>query len=159
MEPEGKSRGGAKEHSLWFYKKNRKGSFYTSWKLRLFHFDQASKMLTYQDSQGHEKGTLKVGGIRDLPDTKGHKLVFELLDADGGPPMRCAGIETKASKNFPGAKATMLRAIAASFRDHLVIAGVTNPETVEAALDKEKRLQSWVYKWYCYWCYRQWCMP
>lgn len=28
-----------------------------------------------------------------------------------------------------------------------------------SALDKERRLQKWVYKWYCYMCYGQWRMP
>ena len=138
MEPAGEAGGGAKKCSLYFYKKSRKG-LTSIWKLRFFEYDQASKILTYKGSRGLEKGSLNVGGIRDLLDTKGHERVFELLDADGGPPMLCAGIETKAppSKNFPGAKATMLRAIAGSFRDHLVIAGVKKLEAAEAALDKE----------------------
>ena len=36
----------------------------------------------------------------------------------------------------------MVLAVASSFWDHLRIAGVTNSETVEAALDKEKAFRS-----------------
>ena len=93
-----------------------------NWKLRYIEFDAVTKMLTYRTHDGgHKMGEFKVGGVNENhADTAGHEMVFEIIRADGRPPLLCAGLiagmEPSHRDSFPHAKSKLVRAIKASFQ-------------------------------------------
>ena len=93
-----------------------------NWKLRYIEFDAVTKMLTYRTHDGgHKMGEFKVGGVNENhADTLGHEMVFEIIRADGRPPLLCAGLiagmEPSHRDSFPHAKSKLVRAIKASFQ-------------------------------------------
>ena len=132
---------------MFLYKRGQSGAI-RNWKKRYFEYDAASKTITYRDFRGGTvKGSFVVCGVRDHADTGGHSMVFEILRADGRPPLLCAGVEKKSSSDrFPEAKAAMTGLIEASLASELATAaaGAESVELgdIEEAIDTTSRRSS-----------------